>query len=88
MLTKGNYMSRRTTGTLLICLSGLLYAVNFLAAAIYGSGQATWNDALFRSLLQYTDQGLTTASIAALAVGVIYLIWAELSQRGSGSDLQ
>lgn len=81
-------MSRRTTGTILIFLSGLLYAVHFLAAAIYGSGQASWNTELFKGLLQYTDQGLTTASITALVVGVIYLVWAELSDRQPSNRAQ
>ena len=75
-------MSRRTTGMGFIFVAAMLYAVRFIAAAIYGSGMpGSWSNELFRGLLQYVDQGLTTFSIIALAAGVLYLVWAELASR-------
>ena len=74
-------MSRRSTGTILIAVSAFLYAAHFVAAAIFGSGLSSWDTGLFRAMLQYTDQGLDTASLVSLIAGVLYLGWAELSER-------
>ena len=73
-------MSRRATGNTLIAVSAFLYAAHFLAAAMFGSNLASWDADLFRAMLQYTDQGLSTASLVALIAGVVYLLWAELSE--------
>ena len=73
-------MSRRTTGNTLIAVSAFLFAAHFLAAAVFGSNVASWDADLFRAMLQYTDQGLSTASLVALIAGVVYLPWAELSE--------
>ena len=72
-------MSRRTTGAVLIAAASLLYVTRFIAAAIFGTGFTTWSTKHFNTLLGYVDQGLTTWSIAALAAGIIYLVWAEIS---------
>lgn len=74
-------MNRRAVGFGFVFTAALLYAVRFLSAAIYGSSQASWNADLFRGLLQYVDQGLTTFSIIALVLGVLYLIWGELTAQ-------
>lgn len=74
-------MSRRSTGSMFLCLAGFLYASRFFVAAIYGSNMQTWNSDLFNSLLQYTDHGLTTASITAFIIGAVYLIWAEVARQ-------
>lgn len=70
-------MARRITGLVFISLGAMLYATRFIAAAIFGQGVASWNADLFRGMLQYVDQGLTPAWILALAIGVVYLLWAE-----------
>ena len=71
-------MKRRTAGIGLIFTAAMLYASRFITAALFGSGAMSWNKDFFRSLLQYTDQGLTTVSIIALVAGLIYLVWAEI----------
>lgn len=75
-------MSRRITGVAFIGIGALLYATRFITAAIWGSGFSTWNKENFHALLGYVDQGLTNWSLAACIIGVIYLAWAEIRQRG------
>ncbi|MGD8822239.1 MAG: hypothetical protein PVG63_03985 [Anaerolineales bacterium] len=75
-------MNRRALGFGFIALSTLLYVSRFIAAAIYGSSQTTWNAELFQGLLGYVDQGLSTAAIVGLALGVIFIAWSELASRG------
>ena len=71
-------MSRRMIGVIFIAISALLYATRFIAAAIWGSGFSSWNTENFLALLGYVDQGLTTWSMTALVVGLIYLAWGEI----------
>ena len=74
-------MSRRTTGFGFIFIAAMLFGIRYLAAAIYGSSQTSWNSDLFGALLSYVDQGITPVIIIALILGVIYLLWAELSTK-------
>jgi hypothetical protein len=76
----GDIMSRRTTGVIFVGISAFLYATRFIAAAIWGSGFSSWNAENFRALLEYVDQGLTPWSIAALVLGLLFLIWGEINQ--------
>jgi hypothetical protein len=77
-------MSRRTTGISFIIISAFLYATRFVAAAIWGSGFSSWNTENFLALLGYVDQGLTTWSVVALVVGLIYLAWGEIEAIRAG----
>ena len=70
-------MSRRTTGTILLGIAAILFVARYLAAAIFGTGMMGWSAENFRALLQYVGPDLTTWSIAALVLGVLYLLWAE-----------
>jgi hypothetical protein len=70
-------MSRRTTGTMLLAVSALLYIARYVAAAIFGSGMMGWSSENFRALMQYVGPDLTHWSAAALVFGVLYL-WAEV----------
>ena len=80
-------MSRRTTGTVLLAISALLYASRYLSAAIYGSSSASWSTELFNAMLQYVGPGLARWSLVALVVGIVYLGWAELeAMRASGKS--
>ena len=71
-------MSRRTTGVSFIAISAFLYGIRFIAAAIYSEGLTSWDAVMFKTFLNYVDQGLTTTSVIALALGAAYLVWAEL----------
>lgn len=70
-------MSRRKTGALFISTAAFLYAARFIAAAIFGCGVSSWNAELFSAMLQYVGPELWYAAAAFLAVGLVYLIWAE-----------
>lgn len=74
-------MNRRALGFGFIALSTLVYISRFLTAAIYGSTQSSWSAELFQALLGYVDQGLSTAALVGLAVGVLFIGWSELIRR-------
>jgi hypothetical protein len=73
-------MTRPTTGTLLLIAATLLYCTYFLSAAMYGSSAQGWNADLFDAMLQYVGPDLLFWSKAALVVGIIYLLWAEVTE--------
>lgn len=77
-------MSRRIAGISLLGIAALLYATRYLAAAIFGSGVASWDADLFRAMLQYVGGGLTTWSTVALVAGLLYLLWAEIAAFRDG----
>lgn len=76
-------MSRRTTGTLLLVIAAFLYSVRYLSAAIFGSGVASWNSELFQEMLNYVGTAPQSWSIAALVLGLFYLVWAEYEATSS-----
>jgi hypothetical protein len=58
-------MSRRTTGTLLLLISALLYSTRYLSAGIFGSGMMGWSAENFQALLQYIGPQLSNWSLVA-----------------------
>ncbi|MFC9707328.1 hypothetical protein ACFTRD_04130 [Paenibacillus sp. NPDC056933] len=76
-------MSRRTTGTLLLVIAALLYSVRYLSAAIFGSGVTSWDSELFQEMLNYVGTAPRNWSIAALILGLFYLVWAEYEATSS-----
>lgn len=76
-------MSRRTTGTLLLVIAAFLYSVRYLSAAIFGSGVASRNSELFQEMLNYVGTAPQSWSIAALILGLFYLVWAEYEATSS-----
>lgn len=64
--------------------AAFLYSTHFISAATWGQGFSTWNAENFQSLLGYVDQSLSTASVIALVIGVLYLLWAETGAVRSG----
>ena len=79
-------MSRRTTGTLFLAISALLYTCRYLAASIFASGMMGWSRENFKALLQYVGSDLVTWSAIALVSGVLYLLWAELEHARSNKN--
>lgn len=71
-------MSRRTTGTFLLVIAAILYMSRYLTAAIFGSSTQGWNADFFNALLRYVGNNLVVWSLAALILGLIYMIWAEV----------
>lgn len=76
-------MSRRSTGAIFILSAALLYAARYLSAAIWGAGVSSWNSALFNDMYGYIGPGLTNWALAALVVGLLFIIWGEIEERRS-----
>ncbi|MEC0126570.1 hypothetical protein [Paenibacillus pabuli] len=76
-------MSRRTTGTLLLVIAAFLYGVRYVSAAIFGSGVTSWDSDLFQGMLNYVGTAPQSWSIAALILGLFYLVWAEYEASSS-----
>ena len=78
--------SRRRTAVAFFLIAASLEATRYLAAAIFGSGVASWNRDLFLAMLQYVGPELRTFAIVALALGGIFLVWAELEALTARRD--
>ena len=71
-------MSRRSTGTLLLFISALLYATRYLSAAIFGAGISSWSQELFQAMLINVGREPAVFSAISLIAGVGYLLGAEV----------
>lgn len=74
-------MNKRTAGVGLLAIAAFLYATRYIAAAIFGSGIASFSTELFRSMLQYVGIAPLVWSTLAAIAGVAYLVWAEIDER-------
>jgi len=54
-----------------------------LSAAIFGSGVTSWDSDLFQGMLNYIGTAPRNWSIAALILGLFYLVWAEYEATSS-----
>lgn len=79
-------MNKRATGAAFCAIAALLFAARYIAAAIFMSNDSSWSANLFAAGLEYVGVGLPIASGIALAVGIFYLAWAEMENRGSRRD--
>lgn len=72
--TKGEkMMNNKGVGAVFCLIASVLMAARYVSAAIFMSGVASWDSALFRAGLEYIGPALPTAAVAALAVGVVFL---------------
>ena len=71
-------MSRRIVGAILIFTAAFLYGVRYLAAGFFGSSVTSWNEDLFKAMLQSVGPNLVRLSCVALVFGVVYPVWAEV----------
>jgi len=74
-------MNKRTAGVGLLAIAAFLYATRYIAAAIFGSGVASFSTELFRAMLQYVGIAPLILSILAAIAGVAYLVWAERDEQ-------
>ena len=70
-------MTKRGTGVAFMAISSFLISAKYIAAAIFGSGVASWNESLYEAMLNYVGDTLSNFSILTFILGVIYLLWAE-----------
>lgn len=79
-------MNRRATGTVFCAVSAIIYAMNYLVAAIYMSGASEWSQNLFDMGRTYIGNGLTIISAVLFIIGIVYLIWGELADKNKAEN--
>lgn len=71
-------MNRRSVGVCFLAIAAFLYAIRYLAAAIYGIGSSSWSNELYQKMLEYVGTDLFVLSAVAAVAGIGYLVWAEM----------
>lgn len=74
-------MNRRGTGTIFCIIAAILFLGRYITAAIFGSNVSSWDKELFSNLLDYTGTPLLILSLISLLIGIVYLVWAEISEK-------
>ena len=67
-------MNNKGIGAIFCLIAAILGSAKYISTAIFLSSTSSWDAELFKSGMSYTGPILTIAAIAALAVGVIFLI--------------
>jgi ABC-type Fe3+ transport system permease subunit len=73
-------INRRFAGVVFCFIAAFLFSTRYISAAIFGLNVSSWSSELFNIMLKSVGNSLTTASIIALIVGIIYLILAEIKK--------
>lgn len=79
-------MNRRSAGVCFLAIAAFLYAARHLVAAIYGTGGQTWSNEIYQRILNYVGTDLWVLGAVAAAVGIGYLVWAEVGDRRGPVD--
>lgn len=70
-------MTRRGTGVAFIAISAFLISSKFISASIFGSGVSSWDESLYKAMLEYVGNTLSNFSLFAFIVGLAYIFWGE-----------
>jgi hypothetical protein len=70
-------MRRRITGCVFVAIAAYLYAVRFLAAAIYVSNMQSHGSDMFQRSMSYVGSDLHLWAFAALVIGMVPLVLDE-----------
>lgn len=70
-------INKQGAGVSFCFIAAFLFSVEYISAAIFGSGISSWNSVLFNNMLIYIGNTLVALSVIALGVGIIYLVKAE-----------
>jgi hypothetical protein len=70
-------MSRRTTGVTLVGIAAFLFAIRYLAAALYAPDIGPWGEEEFARYLSYVGRRPWQLAGITLVIGIGYLVWAE-----------
>lgn len=73
-------MNRRGAGVAFCCMATFLFVGRYICAAIFGSNVSSWDAELFDHMLMYIGNDLLILSVAALIIGLIYIVWAEVEK--------
>lgn len=74
-------MGKRFVGAIFCLVAAILFSSRYIAAAVFMSSVASWNNQLFASGLEYVGSPLLTLSVISFIAGILYLVWAELSDK-------
>lgn len=74
-------MNKRGVGAVFCIIACILFSVKYITVAIFMSGVSSWGSDLFDAGLEYVGSPLTVLSIISLILGLIYLVWAEFSDK-------
>lgn len=78
-------MTKRGAGVGFCAIAAFLFAVRYPVAAIFGqSTNPNKSEELFASYLAYIGSTPLILSGVALALGVVYLVWAEMDKTHPG----
>ena len=66
-------MNDKGVGAVFCLIAAILTGVRYISAAVFMSGVASWDRSLFLAGLEYVGPGLKTASVIALAAGILFL---------------
>ena len=67
-------MNNKITGAIFCLIAAILAGARYMAAAIFMSNTSSWSAELFRDSLSYVGPTLLIAAIAALVVGIGFLV--------------
>ncbi|MFB4329279.1 hypothetical protein [Paenibacillus sp. CR_12] len=76
-------MNHKAMGMIFICISVFLYAVRYLAAAIFGSNLTSWSKEMFDSMLTYVGKGPLVLSWICLIVGILCFLGPSIGKWNS-----
>ncbi|MBQ6514984.1 MAG: hypothetical protein IJI09_09710 [Clostridia bacterium] len=68
-------MNNKGIGVMFCLIAAILTGVRYLSAAVFMSGSSSWSAELFAASLTYVGSPLLIAAIAALVVGICFLVW-------------
>ena len=71
-------MSNKVIGTIFCMIAAILTGVRYIAAAIFMSNSPSWSAELFQTALKYIGPVPLIAAIAALVVGIGFLVFGLL----------
>ena len=67
-------MNNKIVGAVFCLIAAILAGARYMAAAIFMSNTSSWSAELFRDSLSYVGPTLLIAAIAALVVGIGFLV--------------
>ena len=74
-------MEKYISGAVFCMITAILESAKYIAAAAYMSGNASQSGELFQEGLSYVGSGLNIMAVAALACGILLIIWGIIDSR-------
>lgn len=68
-------MNNKGVGVTFCLISAILISSKYISAAIFMSNVTSWDASLFKSELYYVGPFLSRASIVALIIGILFLVY-------------